>query len=275
MDNGRFYAGQNNLWLHHCKIFNTRVNESRVGESDRHPDGWQFAVNGNDTPPNGVRVEDNWIENLQTGHSMHGAFFGNNATRAVANGGLGKSLAESGYRNIAVRRNYLHLGHIQAIYFEGMTDGVAEQNLMRTIPGVTNNADKPTIYLNWEKFMNIDLANNVTPRAFYMPDAPQAQISQVGNVVFDSRRPDRVGLDRHGPDTRQSRRAARRPVRGAIDAKARLYPEAGAAGMNQSKIPRIGPDLIRGRSVAALVRQVVGQPVSRPTKFSRRAVSSA
>ncbi len=193
MESGRFYAGQTNLWIHHCKTFNTLVNEARVIEDDRHPDGWQFAVNGNDAAPNGVRVEDCWIENLQTQHSMHGVFFGNNACRPPPNG-LGRTLAQSGMRDLAVRRCYLHLGHVQGVAFEGVTNGLVDTCLFRTIPGITQNSDRPTVYFLGDKFVNMDVVNCVLPvgRNVSMIDVNASQ-GEISIQVVNSNTADPTG----------------------------------------------------------------------------------
>lgn len=182
MDNIRVFAGQKNLWIHHVKIHDRNIDESRLSDPRRHPDGIQFATNGTNLPIHGVLIEDCWIENLQTKQSnSHSVFFGNNAVRPVANGGLGKSLAESGSEDVTVRRNYFYQDNIQGLFFEGMTNGLAEQNLMRT--GATTPQKMPTIWLAGDKFVNIDLVNNVTARTFLMSNAPPSQVSQIDNQV--------------------------------------------------------------------------------------------
>lgn len=199
MDAMRLYGRQTNVWVHHNKFFNFRVNESRVGDPTRHPDaGAQFAVNGNDAPPDGVLIENNFVEDLQPGHSAHGFFFGNNAVRSPTTGqrpGLGRPLAQSGYKNLVIRYNYLHLGHIQAICLEGVRGATVEGNCMRGIPGVTSGGRQPSIYFLWDKFEGpIIVRNNVTPsgrgvRTSDLGDA-RSQVTITDHVMSNSAWPE-------------------------------------------------------------------------------------
>ena len=181
MDNIRVFGGQSNLKIRRLLIWDTWIDLSRQGQDNRHPDGIQFAVNGQDASPNWVVVEDCYIECQQLGADTHGIFCGNHAVRTGD-----QTAANGAYRNMVFRRNFIRTTHAQGIGIEAFNTATIEGNLMRQVSGSPHtDIRNPRVYFLGSYFSGVKAKNNVSPFAGPGPAFGPLQkgISLSANIV--------------------------------------------------------------------------------------------